>query len=128
MFGDHRDLHVLTPSFPTRRPSDLFRRENVNMSSTFECSRNDVASNVGVLAAAGLVGLTGSAWPDIIVGGLIDVLFLRSAWRVLGEAWPAWRAAKAPARELLQCHGNLPEVGRGWVEPFCLSYPPRLWS
>ena len=41
------------------------------MSSTFECSRNDVASNVGVLAAAGLVGLTGSAWPDIIVGGLI---------------------------------------------------------
>src|SRR3546814_6310187 len=43
-----------------------FRRENVNMSSTFECSRNDVASNVGVLAAAGLVGLTGSAWPDII--------------------------------------------------------------
>lgn len=79
-----------------------FRRENVNMSSTFECSRNDVASNVGVLAAAGLVGLTGSAWPDIIVGGLIAVIFLRSAWRVLGEAWPAWRAAKAPARELLQ--------------------------
>src|SRR3546814_9561703 len=62
-----------------------FRRENVNMSSTFECSRNDVASNVGVLAAAGLVGLTGSAWPDIIVGGLIAVIFLRSAWRVLGE-------------------------------------------
>jgi Co/Zn/Cd efflux system component len=79
-----------------------FRRENVNMSSTFECSRNDVASNVGVLAAAGLVGLTGSAWPDIIVGGLIAVIFLRSAWRVIGEAWPAWRAAKAPARELLQ--------------------------
>jgi len=49
-----------------------------------------------------LVGLTGSAWPDIIVGGLIAVIFLRSAWRVLREAWPAWRAAKAPARELLQ--------------------------
>ena len=79
-----------------------FRRENVNMSSTFECSRNDVASNVGVLAAAGLVGLTGSVWPDIIVGGLIAAIFLRSAWRVLREAWPAWRAAKAPARELLQ--------------------------
>src|SRR3546814_16969175 len=24
MYGDHRDLHVLTPSFPTRRSSDLF--------------------------------------------------------------------------------------------------------
>src|SRR3546814_11164550 len=23
LFGDHRDLHVLTPSFPTRRSSDL---------------------------------------------------------------------------------------------------------
>ena len=72
------------------------------MSSTFECSRNDIASNVGVLAAAGLVGLTGSAWPDIIVGGLIAVMFLHSAWRVLREAWPAWRAAKTSGRELLR--------------------------
>lgn len=79
-----------------------FRAENVNMSSTFECSRNDVASNIGVLAAAGLVGLTGSAWPDIAIGGIIALIFLRSAWRVLGEAIPAWRVAKAPARELLQ--------------------------
>ena len=44
-----------------------FRTANVNMSSTFECSRNDVASNIGVLIAAGLVGMTGSAWPDIAV-------------------------------------------------------------
>src|SRR3546814_11218689 len=101
----------------------LFRRENVNMSSTFECSRNDVASNVGVLAAAGLVGLTGSAWPDLIVGGLIAVIFLRSAWRVLGEAWPAWRAAKAPARVVLKCHGNLSAVRGGSCERFL---PPRL--
>src|SRR3546814_11589716 len=27
MSGDHRDLHVLTHSFPTRRPSDLIRVE-----------------------------------------------------------------------------------------------------
>ncbi|MGW8192177.1 cation transporter [Sphingomonas hominis] len=79
-----------------------FRAENVNMSSTFECSRNDVASNIGVLVAAGLVGLTGSAWPDIAIGGIIALIFLRSAWRVLSEAIPAWRVAKAPARELLQ--------------------------
>ncbi|MFS0738933.1 cation transporter [Sphingomonas sp. 1P06PA] len=79
-----------------------FRAENVNMSSTFECSRNDVASNIGVLVAAGLVGLTGSAWPDIAIGGIIALIFLRSAWRVLGEAIPAWRVANAPARELLQ--------------------------
>lgn len=71
-----------------------FRRLNVNMSSTFECSRNDVISNVGVLAAAGLVALSGTAWPDIVVGGVIAILFLRSAWRVLAEAIPAYRSAR----------------------------------
>lgn len=70
-----------------------FRNRNVNMSSTFECSRNDVISNVGVLVAAGLVGMLGSAWPDIAVGALIAIIFLRSAWKVLGEAIPAWRMA-----------------------------------
>lgn len=71
-----------------------FRKTNVNMSSTFECSRNDVASNVGVLIAAGLVGLFGSAWPDIIVGSIIALIFLRSAIKVLAEAWPAWTSAR----------------------------------
>lgn len=70
-----------------------FRRENVNMSSTFECSRNDVISNVGVLIAATMVGLSGAAWPDIAIGGIIAVIFLRSAWSVLAEALPAWRQA-----------------------------------
>lgn len=69
-----------------------FRHANVNMSSTFECSRNDVISNVGVLIAAGLVAVLDSPWPDIVLGGIIALIFLRSALRVLGEAWPAWRA------------------------------------
>ncbi len=77
-----------------------FRSENVNMSSTFECSRNDVASNIGVLVAAGLVALTSAAWPDIVVGGIIALIFLRSAWRVLKEAIPAWRAARPSSPEL----------------------------
>ncbi|MCW3847900.1 cation transporter [Sphingomonas sp. LB-2] len=72
-----------------------FRETNVNMRSTFECSRNDVASNIGVLLAAGLVAVTGTAWPDIVVGGAIALLFLRSAWRVLAEAIPAWRDARS---------------------------------
>lgn len=79
-----------------------FRSENVNMSSTFECSRNDVASNIGVLIAAGLVAATGSAWPDIAVGGIMAIIFLRSAWRVLAEAIPAWREARPVPPEVLQ--------------------------
>jgi Co/Zn/Cd efflux system component len=79
-----------------------FRSENVNMSSTFECSRNDVASNVGVLVAAGVVAMTGAAWPDIAVGGIIALIFLRSAWRVLAEAIPAWRKARPMSPEVLR--------------------------
>lgn len=79
-----------------------FRSENVNMSSTFECSRNDVASNIGVLIAAGLVGATGAAWPDIVVGGVIAIIFLRSAWHVLSEAIPAWREAHRVSSEILR--------------------------
>lgn len=72
-----------------------FRSAGVNMASTFECSRNDVASNVGVLVAAGLVAWTGSEWPDIAVGAVIAAIFLASAWRVLAAAVPAWRRAGA---------------------------------
>jgi cation diffusion facilitator family transporter len=74
-----------------------FRHANVNMSSTFECSRNDVASNIGVLAAGALVAVTASPWPDIVVGLAIAVLFLRSSFRVFSGAWPEWRRhAAAP--------------------------------
>lgn len=75
-----------------------FRTANVNMSSTFECSRNDVASNVGVLAAAALVGLFASPWPDIIVGAAIAAIFLRSAVKVLRSAWPVWHQSASPKR------------------------------
>jgi Co/Zn/Cd efflux system component len=79
-----------------------FRDANVNMRSTFECSRNDVASNMGVLVAAGLVAATGTAWADIAVGAIIAFLFLRSAWRVLVEAIPAWRDARPLPPEALR--------------------------
>lgn len=69
-----------------------YRSKDVNMSSTFECSRNDVISNLGVLLAAAGVHLADSAWPDILVGCIIAALFIRSAIRVLREAWPQFRA------------------------------------
>jgi Co/Zn/Cd efflux system component len=68
-----------------------FRGEDLNMRSVWLCSRNDLASNAGVIAAAGIVALTGRAWPDIAVGALIAVLFLHTSWQVLREAWPGWR-------------------------------------
>ena len=70
-----------------------FRTLDVNMSSTVECSRNDALANVGVLLAAAAVALTGSFWPDIIVASIIAAMFLRSAVRMVAEAWPMLRHA-----------------------------------
>ncbi len=62
------------------------RHEDVNMSSVWECSRNDIATNLSVLAAAGAVWLTGSGWPDILIALALVVLLLRSATRVISAA------------------------------------------
>lgn len=62
------------------------RADNLNMSSIWLCSRNDLIANVGVLVAAGMGYLLASRWPDLIVGGLIAALFLRSAFSVLRDA------------------------------------------
>jgi cation diffusion facilitator family transporter len=70
-----------------------FRAQDVNMASTFECSRNDVISNVGVLLAAGLVAWLDSPWPDIAIGSAMALVFLRSALRVMKDAAPQLRAA-----------------------------------
>jgi cation diffusion facilitator family transporter len=72
-----------------------FRRQDVNMASTWECSRNDVISNVGVLAAAGLVAATSSPWPDIVIGLAMAAVVLRSAARVLNDSVPQLRVQGA---------------------------------
>lgn len=62
------------------------RQEDINMSSVWACSRNDVAGNVAVLVAAGLVWLTAAAWPDVVVAGGLVLLLLVSSVRVLSAA------------------------------------------
>jgi Co/Zn/Cd efflux system component len=74
-----------------------YRRHDVNLASTFECSRNDVVANLGVLAAAGLVSMSGSAWPDIVVAAAIAFMFLRSSLRVIADARPQYRSTAQPA-------------------------------
>ena len=62
------------------------RGEDVNMSSVWECSRNDIATNISVFVAAGAVGLTGSSWPDTVVALGVVLLLMRSALRVIASA------------------------------------------
>ena len=65
----------------------------MNMSSVWECSRNDIVSNLSVFVAAGAVWFTGSGWPDIVVAlGLIGLL-IRSAISVIYSAMTELSAA-----------------------------------
>lgn len=70
------------------------RSDDINMSSTWLCSRNDVIANLSVLGAAGLVMLTESLWPDLIVGVSLALLYLHSSVQVGQEAWPQWRGRR----------------------------------
>ena len=62
------------------------RADDINLRSTWLCSRNDLIANAAVLVAAVLVAWSGSAWPDLIIGAGIAVLFLRTAASVLRES------------------------------------------
>jgi len=62
------------------------RTEDVNMSSVWECSRNDIASNIAVFIAAGGVWLAQSGWPDLVVGLALSCLLLRSAINISAGA------------------------------------------
>ena len=62
------------------------RNDNINMSSVWLCSRNDIIANTSVLLTAGLVFLTGSFLPDFILGLLLTVVFAQSAGKVLQKA------------------------------------------
>ena len=70
-------LKLLTP----------YRAGDVNMSSSWECSRNDVIEGVSVIAAAAAVWIFASPWPDLVVAVVLLAIFLRSASRVLRNAW-----------------------------------------
>jgi len=62
------------------------RNDNINMSSVWLCSRNDIIANTSVLLTAGFVFLTGSFLPDFILGLLLTVVFAQSAGKVLTQA------------------------------------------
>ncbi|MDD2722866.1 MAG: cation transporter [Methylovulum sp.] len=67
------------------------RNEDINMSSVWECSRNDIASNLSVFIAAVAVGFFESGWPDILVAACLVILLLNSSFRVMGSALKEWR-------------------------------------
>ncbi len=63
------------------------KTDDLNMHSTWVCSRNDIIANTSVLLAAGLVAFTQSKLPDLVVGLLITIIFLKSASAILRASY-----------------------------------------
>ncbi len=63
-----------------------YRNGDANVRSVWLCSRNDAIGNIAVIAAAGGVAWTGTAWPDLIVAVAMASLFLHSATLILRQA------------------------------------------
>jgi Co/Zn/Cd efflux system component len=63
-----------------------WRNGDANIRSVWLCSRNDAVGNIAVFISAGLVWLTSSHWPDVIVAAIMAGLFISSAVQILRAA------------------------------------------
>lgn len=70
-----------------------FREGDANVRSVWLCTRNDLIQCLAVAATGVAVSLTGSRWPDLIVGVVLAGVFLRSAWQIAAQAREERRAA-----------------------------------
>ena len=77
-----------------------FRDGDANVRSVWLCTRNDLIQCLAVAATGVLVTVTGSRWPDLIVGVLLAGVFLRSAWQIMAQA-RAERRAASPERDFV---------------------------
>ena len=63
-----------------------YRGGDANRRSVWICSRNDAIGNIAVVAAALGVFGTGTAWPDLIVAGVMAALGISGGWQIIQHA------------------------------------------
>lgn len=63
-----------------------YREGDANVRSVWLCSRNDAIGNCAVLAAAVLVAMTHTPWPDLAVAAAMAALFLNSAIQIVRQS------------------------------------------
>jgi cation diffusion facilitator family transporter len=63
-----------------------YREGEVHLRATWIFTRADVIANVGVMFSGLLILLTGSRFPDLIVGGAIGIYVIKEAFEILSEA------------------------------------------
>ncbi len=64
---------------------------DANACAIWLLSCNEALANIAVITAAALVAWLKTAWPDLIVAGIIAVLFLHSAWEIIRAAFSELR-------------------------------------
>jgi len=75
-----------------------FRGADANLRAVWLCSRNDAIGNLAVLAAAAGVVLSGTAWPDLLVGLVLAALAVWAGLSVMRQARAELVAGPAAAR------------------------------
>jgi cation diffusion facilitator family transporter len=76
-----------------------YRNDNINIKSTIMCMKNDMVSNLAVIAAAGVSAVLLSPIPDIIVGVAISGLFIKSSYDIAKESVAMLREARAEEKK-----------------------------
>jgi Co/Zn/Cd efflux system component len=71
-----------------------YKDGDANVRSVWLCSRNDAIGNVIVMIAAVGVWGTATAWPDLIVAGIMAGMFLSSSVQILSQSLAEWRAGQ----------------------------------
>jgi Co/Zn/Cd efflux system component len=64
-----------------------YKDGDANVRSVWLCSRNDAIGNVAVILAASGIVVTDSAWPDLLVAGIMATLFSHSAISIIRQSW-----------------------------------------
>ena len=62
------------------------KEDNLNMSSVWLCSRNDIIANSSVLVAALIITVFKSPLPDILVGFFLTAVFTKSSIKVISAS------------------------------------------
>jgi Co/Zn/Cd efflux system component len=71
-----------------------YKDGDANVRSVWLCSRNDAIGNVAVMAAAFAVWGTHTAWPDLLVAGIMAGVFLTSSVQILRQAFAEYAAGE----------------------------------
>ena len=76
-----------------------YRDGDANVRSVWLCSRNDAIGNVAVMIAASGVWYSQTAWPVLLVAGIMAILFLSSSVQIIRQAMQEKRAVLAESMD-----------------------------